>query len=464
MKKTFFLIVLGLLPVLQSAKAAGAKDKKSKEKPEAKEENATDKGEDREPEDPVVKAKRTALEKINLDNALREAKLKKALAAEQEAMAKLEREKKKLALAWELEAEKQRIAFEKEVAALKQEMSRAKLEVDRSKVEIDKSKVEIDRSKVEIDKAKVETDILRGKLDRQKQQFELNQLRLQEAIKRTKAQAEKVQAEITQLTALQKRDKYTGNKPTYPKEPLVNGVLTISDRCVKLDGVITILKANYVVDQLQFFNNKNATAPIFLLMTECWGGSCQAGYRIMKAMSSSKAPVYVVVKGFTASMGAVITSLASRSFALRGATILHHEAQTWMWGNKRNLEDEIRLMKKWEQLLHVPLAKKMGISLNKLNEKFVKSPRDNCWLEFADEAKKLRWVDHVIEGIHFTGVQEQPKQADYTWKKLFDDFFGPWKAGDKGDKGGKRVVYLPHLAPGDYYRVYNPDGRFQVAP
>ena len=48
---------------------------------------------------------------------------------------------------------------------------------------------------------------------------------------------------------------------------------------------------------------------IFIVIDTSPRGSVMAGYRILKAMESSDAPVHVVVKSFAASMAAAITTL-----------------------------------------------------------------------------------------------------------------------------------------------------------
>ena len=50
-----------------------------------------------------------------------------------------------------------------------------------------------------------------------------------------------------------------------------------------------------------------------------------AGYKILKAMEGSAAPVYVVVKSFAASMAANIATQSKKSFAYPNAIILHHQ-------------------------------------------------------------------------------------------------------------------------------------------
>ena len=73
----------------------------------------------------------------------------------------------------------------------------------------------------------------------------------------------------------------------------------------------------------------------------CPGGSVMEGYRIVKAMQASKAPIHVVVKSFAASMAAVITTLAVHSYAYPNAVILHHQMSTGANGNMTQIKEQV---------------------------------------------------------------------------------------------------------------------------
>src|SRR5690348_3903342 len=98
----------------------------------------------------------------------------------------------------------------------------------------------------------------------------------------------------------------------YTKEPLKDGVLTISDRRIPLNGPIWGDTADYIQERIDYFNNQSHEYPIFIVIDESPGGSVMAGYKILKAMDGSAAPVYVVVKSFAASMAANIATQAKK--------------------------------------------------------------------------------------------------------------------------------------------------------
>ena len=117
--------------------------------------------------------------------------------------------------------------------------------------------------------------------------------------------------------AERQRADYIDVAPTYLKEPLQkNGSLVLSDRRIECNGTITPLKADYITDCIQYFNNKDVDHPIFIVIGNSPGGCVSAGFRILEAMQHSQAPVYVVLEELAVSMAAMITTLADKSYAL----------------------------------------------------------------------------------------------------------------------------------------------------
>lgn len=296
-------------------------------------------------------------------------------------------------------------------------------------------------------------------------------LMLQEKTAKTKRELMRLKMEMTRLSLQRARESYklaqlrtkmairknrdkahrqVGGERFYTRYPYKKGILTISDRRIQLNGAIIRGVADYVTKRIHYFNNKSTRYPIFIVIDTCPGGSVMEGYRILKAMRASKAPVYVVVKSFAASMAAVITTLAEKSFAYPNAVILHHQMSTITWGNMTVLKEQLRLAREWERRLHAPVAKKMGIGTKQFVKLMYKHNSRGDWEEFADKARKLKWVDHVVKGIQETAFRDKP-----TDKKPKLRFF--WFGGVKRDTAGRRYVELPRLVPFDFYFIYNPD-------
>ena len=381
-----------------------------------------------------LEEKRKAQECIELENAFNKACLQRELAALTAEVERLMLEKETITLKWAIEKEKQQQTHEKEMLALNQQR----------------------------EKLRAEVAIAQAQVDNVIEKFRLASAELYNRVNLLKAEADQLRAEVDQLHAKKKRAAYADGEPVYLKEPLQKGgSLVISDRCIQLNGVITPWKANYVTDRIQYFNNKDSSHPIFIVIGDSPGGSAMAGWRILKAMQNSQAPVYVVVKSFAASMAACITTLADRSYAYPNAIVLHHQPWIFLFGgfNVREQQELYEELKKWWMRLGGPVAKKMGISIQALDKKFYEKSARGDWAEFADNAQKLKWVDYIISGITDTSMREMPDPANYTWEKYWDEYFGSTAKTAATDN---TAVYLPPLGPKDFYFLYNPDNRYQI--
>jgi ATP-dependent Clp protease protease subunit len=173
------------------------------------------------------------------------------------------------------------------------------------------------------------------------------------------------------------------------------------------------------------------------------------GYRIVQAMLNSKAPVHVVVKSFAASMAAVITTLAKHSYAYPNAIILHHEMRTFQFGSMTELKERYEMAKKWEKRLMGPVARKLGMTIEQFRKRMYRNNSNGDWQEFADKAKRLRWVQNVTTAVYETGIVKKPKRR----RRGFFFILG----GEKKDEKGRSYVNLPRLQPLDMYYIYNPD-------
>ena len=270
----------------------------------------------------------------------------------------------------------------------------------------------------------------------------------------------RLNAEVDILKAEKERDIYIDSSPIYLDNPLKNGdTLVISDRRIALNGPIVSDTADYITTRINFYNNKDSKKPIFIVIDISPGGSVMAGYRILKAMEGSKAPVYVVVKSFAASMAATIVTLAKKSFAYPNAIMLHHQISSTFFFVRMNLTQQKEFYdesKKWWDRLASPVAAKMGITTDEFIKRMYAESSDGDWSEFGSDAKKLKWVDHIVEKIEETSLLKDPNAE----KKP------PIEKGiilaKSVDKKGRPIVYLPRLSPKDMYFLYNPDQYYQL--
>ena len=356
-------------------------------------------------------------EKLVLDNELRSAKETK--------------------LSAELNAVKTRIELENALHELKQKQLRAYIDAERDKLAMQNA--------------------LQEERNRQRElQFQSEQAEFEFELLKFRLERERLEAQIVKRTQTEEWDHQVNKPKAYLKEPFVDGHLVISDRKIVLDDPIWPGTADYIVERIQYFNNKNTEYPIFLVIGSCPGGSVMEGTRILKAMENSRAPVYVVVKSFAASMAAVITTLAERSYALPNTVFIHHQPWNASVGNMTEQRENLKILDEWSKRLMQPVADKMGISLAELVEKMYQHNSLGDWFEFADAATQFKWVDYIVEDIRDTSYTKRPASREG------DDGISQFMARDeKTDPQGRRYVKVPRLRPLDMYFLYNPDNYYR---
>lgn len=368
-----------------------------------------------------------ALATLRLANEMREETLKKELAQMQEKITKLKLQRELLTEQHQLEELKTKQA---QVSQL--EILEAKLATAEHSAKLEKAKVELLKSQHMLKQADLE------------------------------AHATKLQTELDTLALEQRRNLYSDSKPVYLENPLSHDgqTLTISDRRIPLSGPITSETADYITDRLHYYNNKSSELPIFIVIGNSPGGSVMAGYRILKAMEGSDAPVHVVVKSFAASMAAAITALAEHSYAYPNAIILHHQISSSYFFTRMNLTQQKEAYEdsqRWWKRLASPIAKKMGITTDEFIKQMYANNSDGDWYEFADKAQELKWVNHTVSHIKETGQLEHP---DLAQKK--DSEKEALKLPQTLDEKGKPCIYLPRINPHDVYFLYCPDNYYRL--
>ena len=363
-------------------------------------------------------------EKLSFENNLAAEKLKAETNAIRAEITRLKMEKELLTEKLALEAVKRQAAQEGEMAKMEEE--RAKLARD---TEVAKARAEFLTH--ELKAVQSESGIEIGKLQNQISAFEMEQ----------------------------KRKDYADAKPVYLENPLrEDGTLVISDRRIALNGLITMATADHITDRIDFFNNADRKMPIFIVIDQSPGGSVMAGYRILKAMESSDAPVHVVVKSFAASMAAGITTLAKESYSYPNAIILHHQISSTLFG-QLNLTEQAEVVKesqRWWTRLATPVAQKMGISTDEFIKRMYAHNSSGDWSEFGEDAQKLKWVNHIVRGIEESSFTKNPDASPPAPKPVVTAL------AEEVDANGRPFAYLPRLTPKDVYFLYNPDSYYRM--
>jgi ATP-dependent Clp protease, protease subunit len=239
----------------------------------------------------------------------------------------------------------------------------------------------------------------------------------------------------------------------HPIDPIIDGCLYISDRRIAMPEFVVEGTAKHISDRLNFYNNQSGDAPIFLVMERCYGGSVIEGFRIMQAIESSEAPVYVVVKSFTASMGADILAQAEHSVAYPNARILHHEMSSEVWGSTTEMKEELAEDEEMELRLMKPIAEKMGITVEEFREQMYEHNSNGDWIEYADDAMELKWVNTVVDEIREESIIDEPQgRAPSRYSYLFSF---------QTDEDGTEYVQLPPLKPHDFYFAHDPSNYYR---
>lgn len=378
---------------------------------------------------------RMALEKEQIDTslALSRAKLDKELIETRNNAERLQAQAAELRAQQDLTDLKNKVSLEAELKLMKQKLERVTLESNIAKAETDTEFSEIRRVENSV---KRETVKLATSMELQQKQAEA----------RT----------------------YAMSDPSMLTEPLQGRRLVISDRRVALNGPITMDTADQIIARISYYNNKDRTLPIFLIIDDSPGGSVMAGYKILKTMQGSEAPVYVVVKSFAASMAACLTTLAKKSFAYPNAVILHHQISAFGGGNLTQQQEWVKEMEEWWRRLADPVAAKMGITREEFIKQMYAHASTGDWNEFGDKAQALKWVDVIVDEIDETAMVRDPEARSSSNVMAGSPVTGEISLSSKPmmteqvDEKGRPCMSLPRLNPLDCYWIYNPDGYFRV--
>ena len=293
----------------------------------------------------------------------------------------------------------------------------------------------------------------RNSLDLEMKRLDLSEKKLKIEKLAADSRANEINSDLDLRLKKTEWKKQSNTEPVYADRPFTAGKLVISDRRIALNGPIFTGVADYVTERIHYYNNIS-TQPVFIVIDMSPGGSVMEGYRIVKAIQGSKAPISVVVKSFAASMAAIITTLADRSYVYPNAIILHHQMSTGVWGNMTRLKEQLELAKEWERRLWIPLCKKMGIAPEELRKMMYEKNSDGDWEEFGDKAVDYKWATSVVDEIDETGIVKNPDEDPPA--RGISRMQG-FEISEKTDENGQRYVSLPRLAPFDFYFIYNPD-------
>lgn len=431
-------------------------------------ENAPENASDNAPESEQSSEYALQLERLEKENRLTEAELKKEKLAFSKATGPLEmqqsldRLKLNQTLA-EAEANYKKLSIQNKLLQAQQEQKQASLKAELESLKLQQA-LAAQKHSAELASIKQEKERIayqNSKLNELNKQHDLKQKQAQNALRAERAELElklnQMEAELKYMSRQEQWKQRVLETVPYPPNPLDDKTLTISDRRIQLNDAIIKGSADYVCERIHFFNNKSKTDPIFIVIDRCPGGSIMEGARIVQAIKTSPAPVHVVVKSFAASMAAIILAQADHSYAFPNAFVLHHQPSSApIYGNITQQSERTELMKKWASRLHAPVAEKMGIDLDAFYEQMYANNSDGDWIEFADKAIDLKWVDHIVEAIREEGIIQKP--SSQMPMQRFRITIENQQHSASSDR--MHQVLLPKPEPFDYYFLYDPEQRY----
>ncbi len=419
--------------------------------------------------DPETQAMQKELQKLQMKSQIRQAKLQEELAPLTEAAQRLQLQAQSDGTNSALQKEVQKIQAEgqlrqakaqAELAGMTEEMGTLQAKMGLAKARRDAAQAAAMEAE---DKANFELQLklaanarkskeLQSEVERISAEAALAQAKLSDQNRQLDVETKRLQLAMQAKDIRDKAAKTVLSEIEYADNPLKDGVLTITDRRIDLNGVISVDSVGPAIERLHFLSNQS-TKPIFIVIDMSPGGSVAAGVQLLKAMDSSRAPVHVVVKTFAASMAATICTLAKHSYAYDSTIILHHQLSYGAKGNLTQQKEQNARSKQWYERIGKPVADKMGIKLEDYVKEMYKHNSDGDWEEFGDEAQKLKWVNHVVTEIREAGIRASESSPPAPVIRLFGQ---AGKAAEGAEAGEK----LPRLQPYDCWFLYNKDGYY----
>lgn len=185
----------------------------------------------------------------------------------------------------------------------------------------------------------------------------------------------------------------------------------LNDRIIFLTGEVRSDMASVICAQLHFLNSQDKTKPISIYI-DSPGGSCSAGLSIIGTMNFIEAPVYTIVTGLAASMGAAILSAGEKRFALPDAEIMVHQASSGAEGNVQDMVVSLEQTKAVNDRLAKIISKNCGLS----EAEYLKLTNRDYWM-FPEQAINFGKYGIIDEIIQAKAIKREPKKVDKKKRK-----------------------------------------------
>lgn len=166
----------------------------------------------------------------------------------------------------------------------------------------------------------------------------------------------------------------------------------LKDRIVFVVGEVEDHMANAIIAQLLFLNAQDDSTPIYMYVNSP-GGSVTAGLAIIDTMNFIKAPVYTVVTGMAASMGAMIQMNGERGhrYALKHSEVMIHQPLSGVRGQATEIELAAKHILKTKDILYRMIQECTGQPLERIQQ-----DADRDFYLDAEESLEYGLIDQII--------------------------------------------------------------------
>jgi ATP-dependent Clp endopeptidase proteolytic subunit ClpP len=125
-----------------------------------------------------------------------------------------------------------------------------------------------------------------------------------------------------------------------------------------------------------------------------YGGDAMAGIAIFNALRNSKADITIYIDGVAASIASVIASCGKPVMMSRYAKLMLHNVSGGVFGNTKEVESYVDIMKKIEKTLIGIYSEKTGMTEEEISSRYFDG-KDH-WLS-AEEALRLKFIDGIYD-------------------------------------------------------------------
>jgi len=124
------------------------------------------------------------------------------------------------------------------------------------------------------------------------------------------------------------------------------------------------------------------------------GGDVFEGQAIYNALFASKKRIITYNDGICASMAALILLAGDEIHAFKNSLLMIHNSSSYYWGNKQEVEEQLKAAEKIDKALGTAIEDRLDISAEEVEKDYL-NYKDN-WFT-AEEAEEIGFYDKIIK-------------------------------------------------------------------